>query len=92
MKILLIKPIVKLRQAKFFEDIPGHVKNFKWFHNTRFYTLLTYFNINYCVSLLNFNMATAFIVLISDKQACVIFSLYRPETLNLRISYTHNSI
>ncbi|MBG6234645.1 hypothetical protein IWX76_001200 [Pedobacter sp. CAN_A7] len=29
MKILLIKPIVKLRQANFFEDIPSNVKNFK---------------------------------------------------------------
>ena len=28
MKILLIKPIVKLRQAELFEDIPGNVENF----------------------------------------------------------------
>ena len=86
MKILLVKPIVKLRQTELLEEIPGNVENFKWLHNTGFYTLLTYFNINYCVSLPNFNMATTFIAHVRDKLAGLIFSLYRLETLNLRLS------
>lgn len=50
MKLLLVKPVIKLGEAKFPEDGTGERKYIYRLHLLHFYIYLTYFNKKYCAT------------------------------------------